>query len=117
LQLKGYSTSLDSCIRSIVIGTKIPKSFWEEIAKTVCYIQNHCPTKPLKLKIPFEMWTGLKPNLSHLRVIGCVAYCHIPDAKRNKLDAKAIPSLLIGYDEHSKAYRCYNPASRKILIS
>jgi hypothetical protein len=90
---------------------------WEEIAKTVNYIQNRLPTKALKLKTPEEMLSGTKPNLSHLRVIGCVAYCHIPDSKRQKFDPKAIPTFLLGYDEYNKAYRCYNPSPRKILIS
>jgi hypothetical protein len=90
---------------------------WEEIAKMVNYIQNRIPTKALKLKTLEEMFSGTKPNLSHLRVIGCVAYCHIPDSKRQKFDPKAIPTLLLGYDEDNKAYRCYNPSTRKILIS
>jgi transposase InsO family protein len=112
---KRKNRSLLEGIRSVVTGTKIPKSMWEEIAKTVNYIQNRLPTKALKLKTPEEMFSGIKPNLSHLRVIGCVAYCHIPDSKRQKFDPKAIPTLLLGYDEHTKAYRCYNPSTRKIL--
>ncbi len=53
-------------IRSIVSGTQIPKSLWEEIAKTVNYIQNRSPTKALRLKTPEEAYTGVKPNLAHL---------------------------------------------------
>jgi hypothetical protein len=104
-------------IRSVVAGTKIPRYLWEEIAKAVNYIQNRCPTKAIKLKTPEEMYTGIRPNISHFRVLGCVAYCHIPDAKRTKLEPKAVTTILVGYDESSKAYRCYNPATRKILIS
>jgi hypothetical protein len=50
-------------------------------------------------------------------VLGCVAYCHIPESKRNKFDLRAIPSILVGYEEGNKAYRCWDPVSRKILIS
>jgi hypothetical protein len=59
----------------------------------------------------------VKPNLSHLRVFGCIAYCHIPAEKRNKLEPKAIATLFIGYDEQSKAYRCWNPVTKRIIIS
>jgi hypothetical protein len=104
-------------ICSVVTGTKIPKALWEEIARTVNYIQNRCPTKALKLQTPEEVFTGIKPHLGHLRVIGCTAYCHIPDVKRQKFDPKALPTLLLGYDENSKAYRCYHPPTRKIIIS
>ena len=104
-------------IRSIVVGTKIPKYLWEEIAKIVNCIQNGCPTKAIKMKNPEEMYTGIRPNLSHLRILGCVAYCHILDAKQMKLEPKAVTTILVNYDEISKAYLCYNPTTRKILIS
>ena len=104
-------------IRSIVTGTRIPKYLWDEIARTVNYLQNRSPTKALKLLTPEEAFTGIKPHLAHLRIIGCTAYCHIPDEKRRKFDPKAIPSILIGYDKQSKAYRCYDPATRKIIVS
>lgn len=90
---------------------------WEEIAKTVNYIHNKSPTKALKLKTPEEAFSGIRPNLSHLRVIGCVAFWYIPSEKRNKLEPKAIPTILVGYDENNKAYRCYDPKTRRIIIS
>ena len=89
----------------------------EEIAKVVNYIQNRCSTKAIKLKTLEEMYTRIKPNLSHLRVLGCVAYCHILDAKRIKLGPKVVTTIFVGYDKNSKAYHCYNLATRKILIS
>jgi hypothetical protein len=73
--------------------------------------------KALKLKTPEEMYIGIRPNLSHLRVLGCVAYCHVQDNKRTKLEPKAIPTIFVGYDESTKAYCCYNLATRRILIS
>lgn len=96
-------------IRTIVTGTLLPKSLWEEIARTTNYIQNRSPTKALKLLTPEEAFIGVKPNLAHLRIIGCLAYCHILDNKRTKFNPKVVPTILVGYDEESKAYRCYNP--------
>lgn len=93
-------------IRSVASGTQIPRFLWDEIAKSVNYIQNRLPCRALNRKTPEEAFTGTKPNLAHLRVLGCLAYCHIPKEKRNKLDPKALPTILLGYDEQSKAYRC-----------
>jgi hypothetical protein len=42
---------------------------------------------------------------------------HISKEKHTKLESKSIPGILIGYDEHSKAYRCYEPTKRKIMLS
>jgi IS30 family transposase len=93
-------------IRATIIVTKVPNFLWEEVVCTINYIQNQSPTRVVKLKTLEEVFTGVKPNLSHLRIFGCVAYCHIPTEKRNKLEPKTIATLFIGYDEQSKAYRC-----------
>ena len=38
---------------------------------------------------PYEKWYGKKPKLSHLKVFGCVAFAHVPDAQGQKLDKKS----------------------------
>jgi len=45
-----------------------------------------------------------------------MAYCHIPDEKRNKLDQNAEKEYLVGYDETSKAYRIYILGSKKTVV-
>ncbi|KAL4021013.1 hypothetical protein IC575_019802 [Cucumis melo] len=66
---------------------------------------------------PYEAWCGEKPSVSHLRVFGSIAYSHIPNQLRGKLDDKSEKCIMVGYSENSKAYRLYNPVSRKIIIS
>lgn len=62
------------------------------------------------------MYMGICSNLSHLRVTSCVAYCHIPEVKRNKIYPKAKSIIKIGYNKNNKAYRYYHSTTRKILI-
>jgi len=62
-----------------------------------------------------ELYTKQVPNLSHLRVFGCVAFTHLQNTK--KLEPKAIKMNLVGYDNQSKAYRCFDYTSRRIVIS
>jgi hypothetical protein len=38
---------------------------------------------------PEEKFTGKKPDVSHLRAFGCIAYIHVPNEKKSKLDPKA----------------------------
>ena len=38
-----------------------------------------------------------KPNLRHLRVFDNIAYVHVPNEKRRKLDAKLEKCILVGY--------------------
>eukprot|EP00268_Persea_americana_P066488 TRINITY_DN9059_c1_g1_i12.p1 TRINITY_DN9059_c1_g1~~TRINITY_DN9059_c1_g1_i12.p1 ORF type:complete len:238 (-),score=67.70 TRINITY_DN9059_c1_g1_i12:459-1172(-) len=66
---------------------------------------------------PREAWSGLKPAVDHFRVFGCIAYAHIPDEKRKKLDDKGEKCVFLGVSEVSKAYKLYNPVTRKIVVS
>ena len=58
-----------------------------------------------------------KPDLSHLKVFGCICYVHVPNELRTKLDAKAEKCIFLGYSLEHKGYRCYNPITRKLRIS
>ena len=45
------------------------------------------------------------------------AYVHVPAEVRSKLDPKAENCVLVGYSEEQKGYRCYNPLTKKIVVS
>jgi hypothetical protein len=62
-----------------------------------------------------EDFMGKKPNISHLRIFGCIVYCHIPVEKRTKLDPTTEKGIIVGYIETSKAYRVYIPSSKKTV--
>ncbi|CAH1378632.1 unnamed protein product, partial [Tenebrio molitor] len=63
------------------------------------------------------MWTGRKPNVSHLRIFGSPVMVHIPKEKRRKWDKKAGKVYLVGYSDNIKGYRLYDPESRKIIVA
>lgn len=104
-------------LRSMAITSRAPASLWEEYLATANYINNRCSTRALNLSTPFESITNLKPDLCHLRIIGSTAYVHIPKDMRSKLYSKTMSAILVGYDSNSKAYRCFDPLTKKILIS
>lgn len=49
---------------------------------------------------PYEVWTGNKPDLSHVRIFGSKAMPHILKEKRLKWDKKAKELVLVGYAEN-----------------
>ncbi|MCO5597658.1 hypothetical protein L7F22_051739 [Adiantum nelumboides] len=79
------------------------------------HVLNRCPTRALKTITPYESWYDRKPSVSSLRVFGCLAYAHIPQQLRGKLDDKAVKCIFVGYSSGSKGYRLYNPATNKIF--
>ena len=65
-------------------------SYWGQAVVTAAYLRNRVPSRTFKERVsPYKKWYGRKANLSHLKVFGCVAYAHIPDCQRSKLDKKA----------------------------
>ena len=52
-----------------------------------------------------------------MRIFGCVAYVHILDKLRKKLDSKGEKWIFLGYCEDSKGYRLYNPSTKNFVIS
>ena len=94
----------------------LPSHYWAEAVATAAYIRNRTPTTAIKEnKTPYEKWYGRKPRVSHLRVFGCVAYAHVPDSKRRKLDKKALKLRFVGYSRKSKGYRFFDERTQKIL--
>ncbi|XP_025674246.1 uncharacterized protein [Arachis hypogaea] len=84
---------------------------------TVFDNNGRCPTKSVRDKTPEEAWSGKRPSIHHFRVFGCIAYAHVPDQLRKKLDDKGEKCIFIGYSTDSKAYKLYNPVSKKVIIS
>ena len=71
----------------------------------------------MKGKTPQEAWSGYTPNVAHLRIFGCVKYAQVPEVKRKKLDNHGEKCIFIGYSEESKAYKLYNPLTKKLVVS
>ena len=71
----------------------------------------------MKNKVPQEAWTSMNHSVSHLKFFGCVAYAHVPDELRRKLDKKGQKCIFVGYSEDTKAYKLYDPVARKVIIS
>eukprot|EP01018_Ginkgo_biloba_P012046 Gb_36581 [translate_table: standard] len=81
------------------------------------YLLNRSPTNALVNKTPKEAWTGIKPDVSNLRIFGCLAYAHVPNEKRTKMESKIIKCIFIGYSGEQKAYRLYDPKAKKFMVS
>ena len=77
-------------------GAGLRQEFWALAVDTACYLKNRSPTSTLVDKTPYEVWSGQKPFVAHLRVFGCEAFMHVPKEKRSKLDNKVENASLLG---------------------
>lgn len=78
---------------------------------------NRSPTISIKDITPDEAWNDIRPSVKYFRIFGCPAYMHIPDTQRKELDDKSKKCVFLGVSEESKAYRLYDPITRKIMAN
>lgn len=104
-------------VRSILTKSGVPKNFWPEAVNWSIHILNRSPTLAVKNMTPEEAWSGRKPTVDHFKIFGCIAYAHVPEQKRTKLDNKGEKCIFLGVSDQSKAYKLYNPITKKIVIS
>lgn len=66
--------------RSMLWHAHMHVSYWMDAVTTAVYLINRMVPSSLKSlnMTRYEAWTGVKPDLSHLRVFGCDVFRHIP---------------------------------------
>ena len=108
---------LSERLTTMLDESRLPKAFWGEGLGTLVHVWNRCPTDAAKGRTPYQLWTGTKPDVSHLRVWGCTAYVHIQKDKREGLGSDMEKCVFIGYAEGYKGWKFYNPTMKKTIIS
>jgi hypothetical protein len=92
--------------------------FWEHAVLAALHIYNRSPTRVLSWRTPYELWnSGQVPDVSHMRIFGCLGYMHVLSDKRRKLDAKAIEVVLVGYEPGAKGYRLWDRHTHSLRLS
>jgi transposase InsO family protein len=102
--------------RSLLYPKHVPLELWGEAIACAVYTLNRVSSSKSS-STPYQLWFGQKPDVSHLRIFGSVAYVHVPKVNRQKLDPKSQKCIFVGYSTYQKAYRCWSPTDRKIKIS
>ncbi|MCO5592153.1 hypothetical protein L7F22_046149 [Adiantum nelumboides] len=75
--------------RALMSEKNMLPCYWAKAASTVVYTMNKTPTIVVHDMTFEEKFTGKKPDVLHFKVVGCIAYVHVPDELRTKLDPKA----------------------------
>lgn len=91
-------------MNSMLISSGAPNNLWGDAILFACHIQNRVPFKKTG-KTPYELWKSRTPNLSYLKVWGCLAKVMLLDPKKRKIGSKTADCMLIGYVENNAAYR------------
>ena len=114
-----FHRTIGEMAHSMRAYAKLPKTFWGLAWESSVYIINRLPTRGVPDDLtPFQLLTGKKPDLSHMRIFGCPCYAHSPKKERkDKLSDKAIQCRFVGYDEQARCYKLVDSRTYKLVRS
>ena len=102
---------LDEGVSSLLSEACLPARFWGEALSCYLHTINLAPSTAVAGKMPYEVFYGRKPSVSHLRVFGCWAYAHVQKDKRRSFQPKTRKCIFLGYPIDYKGYKCWDPVT------
>ena len=114
-KIERHIRTIKDYARSMLNRFQSPQFLWNEAVAAAVYVWNRMLNKTCDSVTLFEQVFQRTPDLSHLRVFGCVASAHINKQFRNTFEAKSPRCILVGYSGVSQNYRLYDPARRTIV--
>lgn len=109
-------TSVIEAARVMLIQVGVAKTFWREAISTTVYTMNRILVKRGKDKNPYEYWHDRSPNVSYFKIFGSKCFIKRGDYV-SKFDAKSDEGIFLGYSTKSKAYKCHNNWTKRIIES
>ena len=102
--------------RALMYTGNLSPFLWAKAVSATVYLLNRRPTAGDLKKTHYEKWTGQRPSVDYLRVIGSLACAYTQKQFRNKIELPGTKCMLVGYrsTDDVEIYRLYDPASRSI---
>jgi transposase InsO family protein len=104
-------------VRAMIQHGKLDGRLWAHAHETAVYTLNRTTGRVTVDSTPYERLYGHKPDVSNLRVFGCIAYAHRHDDNRSKVEANAIKCQFIGYTRSNRTYKLLNLQSGKVFTA
>ncbi|WVZ81301.1 LOW QUALITY PROTEIN: hypothetical protein U9M48_028692 [Paspalum notatum var. saurae] len=109
--------TINDVLRTLLFQAHLSPKYWVEALHTATYLINRCPSKPIQLRMPYQVLFGQESDYSHLKVFGCLCYPNLSSTMAHKLAPQSAPCVFLGYPLEHKGYRCLDLKTRKIITS
>lgn len=73
----------------MIFDAKMSTKIWAEACNMSAYLMNRTPRALLGGCTPEEKWSGIKPDVSELKIFGSRVMVHSPKQKRTKWQPKS----------------------------
>nr|GEV59857.1 ribonuclease H-like domain-containing protein [Tanacetum cinerariifolium] len=84
-------------VRTMLVDSKLPTTFWVEAINTACYVLNKALVIKPHNKTPCELIRGRPPLIDFMKPFGCHVTILNTKDYLGKFDEKAIDGFLVGY--------------------
>lgn len=102
---------------TLLTNVALPIEFWHFACAHSIYHINRMPCNSLSMNLPYRMLYKKSPFLSLLRIFGTVVYPWLRPWHSNKLQARSVLCIFLGYSQGYKRVICYNLESKKFILS
>jgi hypothetical protein len=107
--------------RTFMFSYDVPASFWYYAIDTACWFINRSPTSKEGNKTPYEIVTGIVPDIDEMIPFYCPGMYQVSKEERLRQpnptwQAKAKPCRFLGHDEFSRGFIIYDIQDQKTLI-
>ncbi|SOV09251.1 uncharacterized protein UDID_18538 [Ustilago sp. UG-2017a] len=103
--------SLQERMRAMLVQRSVPKELWPYAIMAAGHTLNLTPSANAS-RIPYEDFHRKSAHglVKQLHVFGCLAWVHLPKKDHaGKHGARAIPGIMIGYDDEHKGWKFFTP--------
>ena len=90
--------------------------YWREAISTTTYTLNYVQFKKGTHLTPSKLWYGYSPNVKYFKVFGRKFFI-LKYFKNGKIDEKSEEGISLGYSTRSKANKCLNTNTNKVMES
>lgn len=109
--------TLNDSMRTMLLHAATPFTFWPDALAIATYLLNRRSCRARRNATPHGLLLGHDLDYSHLRVFGCLCYPNTASTSLHKLAPRSVPCIFLGYPHDTKGYRCYNPATKRVITS
>ena len=104
-------------VRSMILASNLPLSFWGDAAEYAAYILNRSRTKSNPGGIsPMEFLTKKVPTLNDIVVFGSTCTVHV-NARNKSLGDRGKATIIIGKSDETKGYKVYIPKDKVVMVT
>jgi histone deacetylase 1/2 len=109
--------TINDCVRTLLIHSAAPLSFWAEALNTATYLINRRPCRATGTVTPYQLLLGVPPCYDDLRTFGCLCYPNVTATTAHKLAPRSTACVFIGYPVDHRGYRCYDISTGRVYTS